>query len=48
MIFENNFSTLSAGGCLISNNKKIFIIREFNQIKNLKLVISQAKKRYLG
>ncbi len=45
MIFENNFSTLSAGGCLISNNKKkIFIIREFNQIKNLKLVISQGKK----
>ena len=44
-IFENSFSTLSAGGCLISNNKKkILVIREFNQIKNLKLIISQGKK----
>ena len=44
-IFENRFSTISASGCLICNNKKyVLIIREFNQLKNLKLVISQGKK----
>ena len=35
---------MSAGGCLVVNsNKHISIVREFNQIKDLKLTISEGK-----
>ena len=44
MILEDTFSTMSAGGCLVvNNNKHISIFREFNQIKDLKLTISEGK-----
>ena len=43
-IYKNNLSTFSAGGCLISHNKKhMLVVREFNQIRNLKLVISKGE-----
>ena len=44
-ILEEKLSTTSAGGCLLINQKThIFILREFNHIKDLKLSISQGKK----
>ena len=44
-ILEEKLSTISAGGCLLINHKThIFILREFNHIKDLKLSISQGKK----
>ena len=43
-ILEDTFSNISAGGCLINNdNINIYIFREFNQIKNLKLSISEGE-----
>ena len=43
-ILEGTFPTMSAGGCLVVNsNKHISIVREFNQIKDLKLTISEGK-----
>ena len=45
IIFQNVNTTLSVGGCLVKNQKNtILIIREFNHIKNLKLVLSEDKE----
>ena len=45
ILFENVKTTMSVGGCLVKNQKEtILIIREFNYIKNLKLVLSEGKE----
>jgi hypothetical protein len=45
ILLKDNFSVISAGGCLIANNKSyILIIREYNKIKSLKLTIPKGKQ----
>jgi len=44
LIVTNTYTTFSAGGCLIKINKDlIFIIREFNQIKDFKVELDSGK-----